>query len=258
LKISLITPVYNDIRVSRALDSIFSQRMSADLEVIVVDGGSTDGTRDVLSRYETRISCLISEPDAGIYDAMNKGIRCTTGDVIGILNADDRYADDDALAHVVRAFEDVTLEACYGDLIYVDRNDRIIRYWKSGPYRRWRFSFGWMPPHPTFFVRRDVYDRYGVFDPDFTISADYELMVRFLHRERLKVTYIPRVLVHMATGGHSGRSARNIIRANWQVFMAGRRNRLPLSYLVPLLKPSSKIADFLRRPRSSPEGATKS
>ena len=158
MKVSIVTPVYNDPRVERALDSILSQRFGGELELIVIDGGSTDETLKVLSKYQDRISILVSEPDEGIYDSMNKGIRLATGDVVGILNADDRYNDPFVLRDVSIAMNDPSIDACYGDLVYVDSKDRVVRYWKSGYYKPFKFYLGWMPPHPTFFVGRRLYE----------------------------------------------------------------------------------------------------
>lgn len=250
MKISIITPVYNDPRVCRALDSILSQDYEGEPEIIVVDGGSTRSTLDVLERYRRHIAVLVSEPDRGVYDAMNKGIRLATGEVVGILNADDRYNDPLVLRDVATVLADNKVDACYGDLVYVDSKDRVVRYWKSGPYRPIRFYFGWMLPHPTFFVRRNVYEQYGYFDLNNPIAADYELMLRFLLKNKLSVRYIPRVLVRMSLGGKSNRSIGNIIRANIEVWRAWRKNNLRFGYLVPILKPARKWIQFVRRPKS--------
>ena len=202
----------------------------------------------MLERYRGRLAALVSEPDRGIYDAMNKGIARATGEVIGILNADDRYADPFVLRDVARAFEDPNVEACYGDLVYVDERGKVVRYWRSGPHKRWKWFLGWMPPHPTFFVRRSVYQRYGTFDLRFPIAADYELMLRLLFKHRVRTAYIPRALVLMAPGGNSNRSLGNILRANLEVLHAWRTNGLRFGYLVPLLKPARKVPQFFSRP----------
>lgn len=255
MKMSLVTVVYNDRRVGRALDSILDQRHDAQLEIIVVDGGSTDGTLDILQNYRPHITTLISEPDHGIYDAMNKGIAKATGDVVGILNADDVYQDAYVLQDVVSAFQVSQVEACYGDLVYVDEKDQVVRYWRSSEYRRSKFYFGWMPPHPTFFVRRHLYDRYGVFDIRHHIAADYELILRFLFKNRVTPYYLDRVLIRMTIGGKSNRSVSNIIQGNYEVYRAWRRNGLALGYLVPFLKPAQKILQFGRWPfRESTSG----
>lgn len=249
MKISIVTPVFNDVRVARALESILSQRHKHDLELIVVDAASTDGTMEVLERYRDSITTLISEPDDGIYDGMNKGIRHATGDVVGILNADDRYADEYVLRDVAEAFADEAIQACYGNLVYVNHDDEIVRYWKTGDSGLRKWYWGWMPPHPTFFVRRSIYEDYGDFNLGFPIAADYELMLRLFVRQRIRVKYLDRVLVRMAMGGESNGSISNIIRANAEVARAWRFNGLRGGYLVPFLKPASKIFQYVGRPR---------
>ena len=248
MKLSLVTVVYNDRRVGRALASILAQRHDAQLEVIVVDGGSTDGTLEILQRFLPHITTLISEPDDGIYDAMNKGIAHATGDVVGMLNADDVYQDANVLQDVVSAFQEPQVEACYGDLVHVDGENKIVRYWRSGECRRSKFYFGWMPPHPTFFVRRHLYCRYGAFDTSLQMSADYELMLRFILKNRVKPYYVDRVLVRMTIGGKSNRSVSNIIQGNYEAYRAWQRNGLALGYLVPFLKPAQKLFQFGRGP----------
>jgi glycosyltransferase len=247
LRISVIVPVYNDRRVGRALDSILSQKTTAEMELIVVDGGSSDGTLDVLRAYARRITRLISEPDGGIYDAMNKGVAAATGDIVGILNADDHYADENVLSEVASAFSSSAVDACYGDLIYEDGRGVPVRRWRSGRFRRWKYYLGWMPPHPTFFARRSVYECFGGYDTSLRIAADYELMLKFIMKHRLRLAYVPRVMVRMSTGGSSNRSLRNIIRANVEVFHSWGKNGMRLGFFVPLLKPASKVLQFVWR-----------
>lgn len=246
MKISIITPVYNEPRIQQTLDSILSQRGLPELETIVVDGESTDETATILEEYSSRIDVLIREPDEGVYDAMNKGIELATGDVVGILNADDRYNDDQVLKDVMDSMQKSEADLCYGDLVYVDSNDEVVRYWRSGPFRRFKYYFGWMPPHPTFFVREDVYDEFGDFDLSFPIAADYELMLRFLLKYDLSITYVDRVLVRMATGGQSNESIRNILQANWEVWRAWQKNSIPGGQLAPIAKPLRKIPQYIR------------
>lgn len=247
MKLSIVTPVYNDPRISTALDSILCQQYEDDLELIVIDGGSGVTTLDVLERYRDLISILVSEPDKGIYDAMNKGIRLATGDVVGILNADDRYYDPVVLRDVVDAFRDPKTDACYGDLVYVNGQDRVVRYWKSGRYHPLKYYLGWMPPHPTFFVRKCLYEQHGSFDLQYTIAADYELMLRLILKHRISLKYLPRVLVRMSLGGKSNRSLGNIVMANQEVRQAWRNNNLSYGYLVPLLKPAQKMVQLVHR-----------
>lgn len=248
MKVSIVTPVYNDPRVGEALSSVEEQQGISELEKVVIDGGSDDPTKDVLNEWESRVDVLISEPDEGIYDAMNKGITVSTGDVVGILNADDRYADSDVLRDVVDIFEETSVDACYGDLVYVDDKDEVRRYWRSGSYRRHRFWFGWMPPHPTFFVRKKVYEERGTFDLDYPIAADYELMLRLLVVEQVDVRYLDRVMVRMAMGGESNASLGNIVQANREVRRAWKKHGLKGGGLAPFLKPARKVFQFLRSP----------
>ena len=251
MKISIVTPVFNDHRVGRALESVLSQRHDHELELVVVDAGSTDGTLDILNRYADSVSTLISEPDKGIFDGMNKGVRRATGDVVGILNADDRYADEFVLRDVMDALSDENVDACYGNLVYVNDKDEVTRYWKSGEYRASKWRWGWMPPHPTFFVRRSLYERYGAFDLEFPIAADYEFMLRLFLKRRIRVKYLDRVLSLMAQGGESNGSLSNVVRANAEVARAWRHNNLSGGLLVPFLKPASKLFQFAAKPAKS-------
>lgn len=248
MEISTITPVYNEPRLRSTLQSILSQRDVEAVETIVVDGGSTDETVGIIDDFRDVIDVLIREPDDGVYDAMNKGIRRASGDVVGILNADDRYQHEFVLSDVEEELRNGDVDACYGDLVYVDEQDEPVRYWKSGHYRPYRFRLGWMPPHPTFFARRQVYEENDLFDLDFTIAADYELMLRLLFKEGITVTYLDEVLVRMATGGKSNESVTNVVRANMEVYQAWRRNRLRGGFLVPVVKPLRKIVQYVNDP----------
>ena len=249
MKVSIITPVYNDPRIERALRSVSKQRCSHDIESIIIDGGSSDETLDVLQRYKEQTSLIISEPDLGLYDGMNKGIGYATGDVIGVLNADDCYVDEYVVRDVMKTFlEDPELDSCYGDLIYLDDGGNIIRYWKSNAQRIFKWYFGWRPPHPSFFVRRQVYERYGNFDLAFPIASDYELQMRFLLKHTISSRHINRVLVCMAPGGKSNGSIRNIIDANREVRCAWGHNQLRGGMMVPIFKPFSSLLQIVRRP----------
>jgi len=247
MKFSIVTPVYNDPRLKSTLEGISSQR-DVSPEVIVVDGQSTDDTASVIDEYRGSIDTLIREPDEGIYDAMNKGIKRARGDVIGVLNADDRFQDEFVLRDVRDELERTNADVCYGDLVYVDEQDEIVRYWESGDYQPRRFYFGWMPPHPTFFVRRELYERYGTFDLEFSIAADYELMLRFLLKHGASAAYVDRVLVRMAEGGKSNESLRNIVTANKEVYESWHKNDLSGGVLASVVKPLRKVGQFLRKP----------
>lgn len=216
------------------------------LEILVIDGGSTNGTVDIINDYREAIDVLIREPDEGLYDAMNKGIDRANGEVVGILNADDRYAHDQVIQQVIDTLESNGVDTCYGDLVYIDNKDAVVRHWTGGSYHPWKFYLGWMPPHPTFFVRRSVYEDYGGFDLDYPIAADYELMLRLLFKQGISTTYIGDVLVRMATGGRSTDSLSSIIQANQEVVRAWRDNDLSGGWVVPILKPLRKIPQFVR------------
>ncbi len=248
LHISVITAVYNGAAtISEALGSVREQTWP-NVEHIVIDAGSTDGTLALLESNRHGIAKIVSEPDQGIYDGLNKGIRHASGDVVGFMHADDAYASCHALERVARAFEDPEVGAVYGDLVYVDRHDssRIIRYWRAGQYRRAQLSHGWMPPHPTFYVRREIYSRLGGFDTRFRIAADYENMLRLLWRGEVHAAYIPEVLVRMRMGGVSNKSLLNLMHKSCEDFAALRQNGIAgLQALV--LKNVTKLPQFVIR-----------
>ena len=225
MKISIITATWNSAAtIENAILSVASQRYP-DLEHIIVDGNSSDATLPIVFRYEHLIDKLVSEPDHGIYDAMNKGIFLSTGEVIGILNSDDFYANPHVLEKVSQVFENKNVDTSYGDLIYVDPTNvnRVTRYWKASAHHPRSFYQGWMPPHPTFFVRRSVYEKYGNFNVSLGTAADYELTLRLLLKHKVSTTYIPEVLVHMRAGGASNASLKSrlstiqMANLSWQV-----------------------------------------
>jgi len=247
--VSIITPTYNSAATLRdTLDSVRRQDYPA-LEHIIVDGGSTDGTLALTSDFDDRLQVL-SEPDRGLYDAINKGLRLAKGDIVGVLNSDDFYSHNAVISRIVALMNRHNADSAYGDLCYVAAADtrRIVRYWRSGAYRPGKFLYGWMPPHPTFFVRKNVYEELGGFDPALNIAADYELMLRFLYRHGLKTAYLPEVLVHMRTGGVSNASWRHRLRANLEDRDAWRRNGLQPYFFTTWLKPLRKIPQYFLPP----------
>lgn len=195
------------------------------------------------------MSKIVSERDNGIYDAMNKGIRKASGDVIGILNADDIYANDRVIEKVADMFTQNKVDSCYGDLQYVDKKnpDNIVRYWKSSEYREGLFYKGWMPPHPTFFVKREVYEKYGYFNTDFKIAADYELMLRFIEKYKISTCYIPEVLIKMRMGGMSNRSLKNLFIKSSEDHKAWKINNLSGGIYTILLKNLCKLPQFINK-----------
>lgn len=231
LKISLITVCFNSEKtIKDTLDSV-SVQSYRNIEYIVIDGQSTDGTLKIIEKYQNIISCLVSEQDQGIYDAMNKGINLATGDVIGFINADDVLAHSDVVRSVAKTFNDDSLDACYSDLLYVNSNNlnKIIRVWKSSPFVSGAFASGWSPPHPTFYVKKSVYEKNGVFDLQYKMGNDVELMMRFMERYHIKTQYVSDVWVKMRVGGVSNQSLGHIILQNKEIIRAAKLNQIPFS-----------------------------
>lgn len=250
MKISIVTATYNSARTVRDTLSSVARQQYREIEHIIVDGLSTDNTLEIVKEFphvlQENIFC---EKDEGIYDAMNKGIVRTTGEVIGILNSDDFYNSDEVLVKVAEAFSDPSVDVVFGDLQYVkeDNVNVITRTWKAGEYRKRKLYFGWMPPHPTFFVRRRMYEKASLFDKSFLSAADYELMLRMLMKYNAKAAYIPGVLIKMRTGGESNKSIKNRLKANKQDVRAWKANGLGGYYFIRVLKPLRKIFQFLTR-----------
>jgi glycosyltransferase involved in cell wall biosynthesis len=248
--ISIITVVRNNPLVAEAVASVLNQNYAGRIESIVIDGASTDGTLAVLAPFREQIAHLVSEPDHGIYDAMNKGLRLATGDIVGLLNADDLYQNTQVFCRVARVFENPIVEVCYGDLVYIRSTDpsKVLRYWQSGPPTPDRFQWGWMPPHPTLFVRRSVYDRLGNFDLQYRIAADYEFMLRVMLKHRIQAAYIPEVLVRMRAGGASNGTLAGILQANAECREAYRKNNLPCTPFFTLFKLARHASQIIMRP----------
>lgn len=248
LKISVITAVYNRVAtVGHAMASLQAQT-HPHVEHIVQDGGSTDGTLEVLRQLAIPSTFICSEPDKGIYDAINLGIARASGDVIGIMHSDDFYADDRALERVAKAFTNPEVDGVYGDLQYVagENAQDIVRHWRSGEYNRPKLSRGWMPPHPTLYLRREVFDRWGLYDTSYQIAADYDAMLRYLVKGQIKLAYIPEVLVKMRIGGESNRSPRQILLKSREDLRAIRRNDVG-GVGTLALKNLSKLPQFFKR-----------
>ena len=245
MKISVITVAYNSAKtIGDTLDSVGMQT-HADVEHIVIDGASKDKTVEMVLSYSNSNISLFSEPDKGIYDAMNKGISKAMGDIIGFLNSDDIYADAEVLAKIANAFKDPKVDAIYADLVYVTQdNSRIVRYWKSKSFLKGDFAKGWCPAHPTFYVRKSAIERLGLFDQSYKLAADMEFMLRYLERGQLNVVYIPHVLVRMRLGGASNQSWKSIIEQNQEIFAALRKNEI---YFSKVWFVASKVASRLRQ-----------
>ena len=246
MKVSIITVVYNNVSTLRdTIESVLDQDYP-NIEYIIVDGNSTDGTVELVRSYGGRIEKFISEPDGGLYDAINKGIRMASGEVVGLLHSDDLFYSRSAVSTIASAFKANQVDSIYADLHYVDKYDtrRVIRNWQSGDYNRGRFTTGWMPPHPTFYVKKEVYDRLGLYDTNFKSAADYELMLRYLYKHSISTKYIPDTLVKMRVGGESNRSIKNRLRANKEDFMAWKKNNLNPRFYTRYLKPLRKLPQF--------------
>lgn len=249
MKITIITVAYNSKRTIRdTMESVLAQSFQ-DYEYIVVDGASTDGTMDIVWEMETRFHGRlknISEPDHGIYDAMNKGIKMASGDIIGILNSDDIFHDNYAVEHIVKAFdENPDADAIYADLFYVRQNNtnKVVRKWRAGKQRS--FAKGWLPAHPSFYVKKSVYERYGLFNLDYKLAADFEMMLRLVERYHIKIAYLPIPLVRMRLGGATNRSIKNIIQQDRECVRAFYENDIPVSRLYLLYRWLPKIKQFL-------------
>jgi glycosyltransferase involved in cell wall biosynthesis len=248
--VSIITVCYNSVATIRdTIESVLSQD-HARIEYIIIDGGSTDGTCEVVRSYGSRIDFFESKRDRGIYDAMNKGLAWAHGDVIGMLNSDDVYSDSHAVTALMEALVEARADAVFADVVYVHHSNlsRVVRYYNSGYWRPARFRFGLMPAHPTFFVKRDVYARVGEFSPDFRIAADFEMLVRILYRVRASYVHVPRPVVKMRLGGVSTRSLRQSWLINREIVRACCVNGLWTALPVVLLKIPLKLLEFVRRP----------
>ncbi len=246
MKISIITATFNSAATVTDTMRSIAEQDHPNIEHIIVDGKSSDDTVTIVRAFP-HVAKVVSEKDNGIYDAMNKGIGLATGDIIGILNSDDVYSHDKVLSKVAAAFTDPSVDAVYADLQYVDpeNTNRTIRTWKAGNYRPGSFYYGWMPPHPTFFVRKKIYSDAGLFNISLRSSADYELMLRILLKNKVRAGYIPEILVRMRAGGQSNATLKNRVIANREDRMAWQLNGLKPYFFTLYLKPLRKLSQFI-------------
>ena len=247
--VTIVTATYNSEKTIRdTLTSVASQDYPR-IDHVIIDGQSNDNTLEIVNEFP-HVSRVICEKDAGIYDAMNKGIRSSAGDIIGLLNSDDFYISNTIISQVVERMLTEQTDTLYGDLVYVhpEQTDRILRTWIAGESKTNKFLYGWMPPHPTFFVNRNVYERLGTFNIALKSAADYELMLRFLYKEKVSVSYLPQVLVKMRAGGMSNSSLINRIKANAEDREAWRVNQLQPYFFTSWLKPIRKLTQYIRKP----------
>lgn len=250
MKVSIITVVYNgEAFIESAIQSVLAQDYPH-IEYIIIDGASKDGTMAIVERYRDRIAVVVSEKDKGIYDAMNKGVARATGDIIGILNADDFYASNDIISTVVRTFEERKVDSVFGDLIYVnpDNLEKVVRYYCPKNFKIKDFEKGDMPPHPTFYVKRELYTRFGHFRTDFKICADFEIMVRMLYKGQSTYAYIPKVMVKMRTGGVSTDGIKSKVTLNKEIKRACDENGIPTSMAKIYSKYFGKVWQLVKRP----------
>ncbi len=244
LKISLITVCYNAKNtIEHCIQSVAAQSYK-NLEYIIIDGGSTDGTVEIINQYRERVNIFLSEPDQGIYDAMNKGIKLAGGDIIGMLNADDSFADSGVLAAVAEAFQQPDALITYGDLNYVNAEDKIIRKWRSGAYKPGLFNRGWMPPHPTFYCKRELFSRFGYYSLEYGTAADYELMLRFMHLNGIYAYYINKVLINMKVGGISNKNFGARVKGLFFDLKAMNKNGIFIPIITLIFKPLRKIHQY--------------
>lgn len=249
MKVSIVTVCLNSVeKIKDAVNSVLSQDYR-NIEYIVVDGGSTDGTLDIINSYRSKIAKVISEPDNGIYEAMNKGIKSSTGDIIATLNSDDVYTEHTVVSRIVEFMKSNSLDAVYGDLVYVNRNraDHITRFWKAGKYKKGAFSYGWVLPHPTFFCRKEIFERFGCFNDKLQVAADFELMLRFVEKHNIKVGYLPKVIVKMRKGGKAN-VVKGIIRGNLEIIRSFRLNDIRISPWFFFYRPITKMLQLFARP----------
>lgn len=243
-KISLITVTRNaEQTISRCIESVIAQNFN-NIEYIVIDGGSTDNTIQIISQFKDRISFFITEPDNGIYDAMNKGIAKASGTVIGTLNSDDFFADNDVLSAVAAAFTLQNTDILYGNLDYINPQGGIIRRWQSGDYKKGKFNWGWMPPHPTFYCKKNIFEQLGYYNLKYGTAADYELMARFMHLNTVKAFYLDKTMVKMSIGGVSNQHYMNRVKAWVNDFKAMRCNGIMFPLVAICFKPVRKIFQY--------------
>ncbi len=245
--ISVITVSYNSAAtISDTIDSVLSQTYPY-IEYIVIDGASTDGTIEIVRSYGLKISKFLSEPDRGIYDAINKGIAISTGDIVGIVNSDDVFYDRHVIRKVAESFEAIDIDAVYGDAIFVrpEYTSRVVRYYSSGAFHPGRFRFGFMPAHPSFYIKREFFEKLGYYKTDYKIAADFELLLRFIYVNRIRCQYIEMPFVSMRTGGTSNKSLKSNITLNREIFRACRENGVKTGYFFIYLKYFFKVFEFL-------------
>ncbi len=246
MKISIITTTYNNEQtIAQCIESVVNQTYD-NIEYIIIDGKSTDNSLTIAKNYSDKISRIISEKDEGMYYALNKGIKIASGDIIGFLHADDFYENNKVIENIVLQFKEFNTDSVYGDLQYVKKNNAnsVIRNWKAGKFSFKKLKTGWMPPHPSFFVKKEIYNKYGLFNTDLKIAADYDLMIRFLGKHKISTHYLPKVIVKMRWGGKSNKNIKNIIAKSKEDYKAIKTNKIG-GLRTLFLKNFNKIKQFI-------------
>ena len=250
MKVTIITITYNSAAtLEDTLRSVVNQDYP-NIEYLIIDGKSKDNTLQIVDKYKDKITKIVSEKDKGLYDALNKGIALAKGDIVGMLHSDDLYESNHVVSDIVKTFEkNPSADGVYADLVFVDRNDinKVTRTWESGDYEEGDFLSGWMPPHPTFFVKKECYERFGGFNTSLRLSADYELMLRMIHKNKIKLAYLPKVVVKMRMGGVSNVSLFVRLKANIEDKMAWKLNGMKPKLFTRFLKPASKIMQYFKK-----------
>jgi glycosyltransferase len=246
MKVTIITVTYNAATyLQNCIDSVVGQTYP-DIEHIIVDAASTDGTVEIIRNYENHVTKWVSEKDRGMYDGINKGMQMATGEIIGILNSDDVLASKDVVEAIVKCFEQNKVDSVYGDLVYVDKVNtrKVVRYWKGFTYRRFRFCYGWMPAHPTFYFKSHLLKDLGGYESHYFTAADYEFMARYLYKHRISAKYLNKLIVKMRVGGQSNRNLQSRLRANRRDYLAMKKNQIPFPFIASILKPLSKLHQY--------------
>jgi glycosyltransferase involved in cell wall biosynthesis len=249
MKVTIITAVYNgQEHIASCIESVLSQDYPH-IEYIIVDGASKDSTLEIVKSYGSRIAQVISEPDRGMYDAMNKGLKLATGDIVGILNSDDFYVNNHIVSQVVSKFEETKADSLYADIAFVSKEnlEKVLRYYSSASFKPWKFRFGYMPAHPSFFLKRSMYMQHGLFKPDFKLCADFDLLVRLYHVHKISAVYLPQMVVKMRMGGKSNQSLQNVMLLNREILRGCLENGIKTNLIFIYIKYFTKVFELLKK-----------